>query len=778
MPRALPSMANALVTNKWLWVSVFVGFFTLLSCLAFTRSPSSNLEAQSSQQAWTVEQSETVVTHNESHSTGGAGVGYRYGNSVPLQFQFSTCSGLTNQKLQLIDGIMVGLFMGAQIVLPPADGVFNMIRFEEKMQQLFADFWCRRRSFLAFKIWCVADPPPAIVYDREVHLPVEDLNLQPREMEPESLAQFGEYALKRKSEEMQIMMRSSILRITVACDFWVHVKVLEDDSYSGERTHSFWEEFWKIEKALEVRDQIVKVAENTKRLLLSRFGKVARDRAMKLGYKLSEESIQSGYHVVHLRAEEDWQNHCHRWFSWIERRDNCMNNTWLIGNVLLSEGISPVLPVYLATGLSEIQVQELRSLPSMQSFFQVYTVVTKGMLGLTQSGHESGESLDGAALDLTLAQDAEWFIGNSISTFSALTMQGRAKRHQRNLPYNAGKMTLEEMNLRPKDLTGLIPPVRKHIKWLFTLPLSVVSQEAIYNATVAAVKSALLKAPSLIPICVTAADPYSNVVIQLVSMGVRVIYHTPTWMEKVTKMVERWNDVAEQTGFQYLPPLDLGEVVAKWQRIDLPILGLLDDFILYTDTAVLFTNDVTWKDVFGDNHEALARSMQRKMFSGPFFNTYAMAYNSVKQNVPNNRASKASFGVPKFFAVPNFPQGHSGVMLMNLRNLREYYDFHAALIKKEQLFRILSSDPCSYFEVYEGTSLPTNLGWKPHQPDLPNVSIVHFDGPNCQGDILPYLRKGHIQFDAHKDNLEKCAQEHRCFQLCIHYERYLRIPKA
>ena len=50
-----------------------------------------------------------------------------------------------------------------------------------------------------------------------------------------------------------------------------------------------------------------------------------------------------------------------------------MNNTFHIGNVLLSEGISPALPVYLAPGLSEIEIQALRERPTMHSFFKSFT---------------------------------------------------------------------------------------------------------------------------------------------------------------------------------------------------------------------------------------------------------------------------------------------------------------------------------------------------------------------------------------------------------------------
>jgi hypothetical protein len=74
---------------------------------------------------------------------------------IPFQFEFHVCNGLTNQKIQLLDGALAGLFLGAQIVLPkaimlngaqfvsvtdqnmqPLDHIFNMTRFEIMIQQL------------------------------------------------------------------------------------------------------------------------------------------------------------------------------------------------------------------------------------------------------------------------------------------------------------------------------------------------------------------------------------------------------------------------------------------------------------------------------------------------------------------------------------------------------------------------------------------------------------------------------------------------------------------
>ena len=56
------------------------------------------------------------------------------------------------------------------------------------------------------------------------------------------------------------------------------------------------------------------------------------------------------------------------------------NNTFEVGNVLLSEGITPHLPIYLVTRLSAEELQSLRKYSPMNTFFEIYTVVTKEMI--------------------------------------------------------------------------------------------------------------------------------------------------------------------------------------------------------------------------------------------------------------------------------------------------------------------------------------------------------------------------------------------------------------
>ena len=80
--------------------------------------------------------------------------------------------------------------------------------------------------------------------------------------------------------------------------------------------------------------------------------------------------------------------------------------------------------------------------------------------------------------------------------------------------------------------------------------------------TMVAVKSTSAKT-GLIPVCVTAEDPNSTVLVKLVSMGVRVIYHRPTWLESAEQFWEKKNASLTQ----------LNALVAQWLRIDIPILG-------------------------------------------------------------------------------------------------------------------------------------------------------------------------------------------------------------
>ena len=399
----------------------------------------------------------------------------------------------------------------------------------------------------------------------------------------------------------------------------------------------------------------------------------------------------------------------------------------------------------------------------MQNFLNIYTVVTKGMLGLPLDVGNNREYW--AAVDSIFSQNADWFVGNSISTFSALTMEVRARQRMPVLAYNGGVMALEVMNCIRSNTLTMIPPMRPEIKWLFTLPRNVEPNDLVYNMTMVAVKSASAKT-GLIPVCVTAEDPNSTVPVKLVSMGVRVIYHRPTWLESAEEFLEKKNASLTQ----------LNALVAQWLRIDIPILGILDEFVLYTDIDVLFTGEIFWKDLLGRNHSSLRDSLLRKMVGNVFFQDYA----------PTGHV-----GIPRFLGVAGRwgskvvltgdDDCDCGVMLMNLRNLRDSHEQFSQFVVHKRWRQLLNlatvhgSDPCIYNTFYQKSDLPRMLVWK---PQAMMASVVHFEGVNCQADIALYLRNGRARALPYRQRVEDCFEFELCrrsyLEFCSDYNSYLR----
>ena len=729
------------------------------------------------------------------------------GVHVPFQFRFHICNGLTNQRLQLLDGVLAGLFLGAQILLPkdimlngaqfvsvvdhnmkPLTHIFNMSKFEALTQRMFYDFWCRvpRRRLRASKLWCNDKAPPAISY--EAMFDNAESIETPKKWTPEGLLEKGEDVFKQvqiEDVEDPLSIKSiKTLRITVPCEFWFQLKVVEGNA--------FWEEFWKLNAALEFNDDILQLGKLGQTLLLDRFGRSAVDKVRQLGYK-SPDSFDGGFHVVHLRAETDWQQHCKIWSSWRAKRDNCMNNTFHIGNVLLSEGISPALPVYLATGLSEIEIQALRERPTMYSFFNIYTVVTKGMLGLTADVGNQREYW--AAMDYIFSEKADWFVGNSISTFSALIMEVRLRQKKKSLPYNGGTMALEDINSIRSNTRTIIPPMRPEIKWLFTLPRNVQKNDLVFNMTMLAVRSAG-EETGLIPVCVTAMDPNTTILVQLIGMGVRVIYHTPTWLEYVERKM-RQNGASE---------FELDALVSLWLHIDIPILGLMDDFVLYTDIDVVFIGDIFWKNLLGKKHVEQREQLQRHLFDktdNKFFEHFAKAssvggipkFLSVAEMPSEGRKTTEKSGGSAEFGAALRCDDSCSVQLLHLRTLRDTHDAFRRFVShalpqraprttsQTEATATMISDtatycvPCFFTSFYTSFSiLPPNLVWK---PDRIRTNIVHLKSATCHN--VTYST------DTDKRDINKTSMQtkiNECFEFgdclashmdpCAPYQAYVR----
>lgn len=455
---------------------------------------------------------------------------------------------------------------------------------------------------------------------------------------------------------------------------------------------------------------------------------------------------------------------------------NCLNNTFEVGNVLLSEGIDPTIPLYLATGLSKDELEHWRSRSpapfATMNLFNVYTIVTPATLTLdfVQRMPSLRHRMFWPAVSFLMSMDAAVFIGNSVSIFSGFIMQQRQRSRQRSIHYNGGAVAVQETKqLKSKKNLG-IPIFRKRIKWLFCIQPKAGQQEqdSASNMAKVAIKSALAKT-SLVPIGVTTAAPTSKFASELVSAGVRLIYHAPSWVAHIKAMISKWEGSKDRFKGDKKPShllSDVDAMVGTFLRIDIPILGLLDSFVLYADIDILFQNDVTWPELLGVTKKKFKKiqdlSFQEHVFAKP-----------------------GQEGLPMFFAMSAESEmekvaANAGVMLWNIQSMRETYpSFLDFIVKSGDItWPVGPGDQGAlrtfYSDAHGPSFLPYTFNWKAYWPRNPAAVLVHFHGPKCEADMLPYLKDGHVRYPLFEFLLKRCHQGGNCLELCGQYMNYLR----
>jgi len=114
-----------------------------------------------------------------------------------------------------------------------------------------------------------------------------------------------------------------------------------------------------------------------------------------------------------------------------------------------------------------------------------------------------------------------------------------------------------------------------------------------YEATRVAVLSALERT-SLTPVCIFTGPP-NGLSDWLQSKGVRIIFHTPAWADR---LLEVQKGRAAELDHARSSPLyaSPGSMLATWVRLDLATLGFVDRYVLYADVDVIFLRDVSVLD--------------------------------------------------------------------------------------------------------------------------------------------------------------------------------------
>ncbi|CAJ1393570.1 unnamed protein product [Effrenium voratum] len=657
---------------------------------------------------------------------------------APLQLPLNLCGNLAQQRLQMLNSLLAALLLGAQVVLPEtmADGrtslsqIFDMHVLQRTMDSLYTEYWCGRRSRRAHAFWCTATMVPGTVWRRATDGPeVERVPLEAKSLGAKELKALGEKLwLQRAPKKLPEEVPFAVAHLEVGCDFWKQVKSVEEDVA--------WRSFWTIHDGLRFSDAVSDLAQDAQRNLINDFAQTARDQAKSLRYPEAQDAT---YTVLRLR-----ENVC-------RQEQACAD----LGNVLLSEGVSPMIPIYVAANASWAQVKS-RHLPPTKILEEVFTVVTKEMLFPEEKIRE--DNLTWAAVDYALSQDSTLFVGHSSSLWSSLIFLDRQRSKTDRIQYDPGASFLENLKVLVPQQSTALPMFRTPIKWVFATRTRDRSAGAMNN-TLGALRSALVNTKgTVVPVCITNSGPETSLAQSLVSLGVRVLSIQPSWQSTAIPFLRQWKTKSDRK-WKYLFT-DFDEVFSTLLRIETPVSGILDHFVLYTDVDVMFHKKLTWETLLGSE-------------------------------VPSGQlvyARPGSTGVPQYFAASseleksfNPDKVDTGVMLMNLRTLRESYgEYVKFLFERPQVWPFSKADPCAYTAFYKdkgkplSSFLPFALNWKPWWEKSAEVVISHFHGPKCESDIMPYVLEGKVMFEPFRGFLERCSQQGDCFKLCVDHVNYVK----
>jgi len=229
--------------------------------------------------------------------------------------------------------------------------------------------------------------------------------------------------------------------------------------------------------------------------------------------------------------------------------------------------------IVIAYDSDDVDVISRQEIQNMKLFRGITVIDLNDILPTAEFPRE----IRAGAAALIAIEEADFFVGNSVSTLSATIIRQRRQKRLWAAQYNRGAIPLSEF----------IPGFS--IAWVFALR----GKDKRYDEMMkVAVKSALQQT-SLIPYVMVHPDESRYDRVQwLRSQGVQVCIHQPTWELKLLEILKRSTESARKSSHLYSFP-DM--VLGTFFRLDIAVLPELLQFehVLYTDTDVLFNKDIT-----------------------------------------------------------------------------------------------------------------------------------------------------------------------------------------
>lgn len=580
---------------------------------------------------------------------------------APLSFE--VCEGLSNQRIAIIHGMIIAYISKRPVILPELYSSFN-VSMGKKIA--FDDMYnvSHLRNSLAGDI---------VFWDENT---VWEGKVEKFETKNAHLTKYQWLSRTNKTVSPDTALKLSCTFNSISIDDQL-TKVL-----------------WNIDRSIVLQNELQGMVDKIKK------------------------AMPDGFTALHYRAEQDWLDHCKKWENIRDGviRNNCIANTGSIATVLALEKVSTLRPIYLAGGYTPAFISK----SPLKYLKQNYNIITKssfitfddtGDTNLEQNLIANREMF--AAIDYAVCAQADLFIGNSVSTFSAMIELRRLQDNKPTFHYNGGNIPLEIY--MPVNIIKQHP----RLKWVFCMVLNGQTSDSYLQMAKVAVVSArenTLLEPIFVAMVTDEADVVTvNFIRWLQSYGVHVIRHTPVWAQLIKdEMAKGTFDQNNESSPLYTTASSL---IATFMRIDFPILGFVDEYILYADVDVMFVRDVSLDDfaplpryyTMGTESIVKPRNKKRNWFAGQYGNAGVILY-----NIPNMRSTYKKF-LEHVFSASNLKRGlHYGIhgpgdqgAYNSFYNLRNY---HAADTRSAPFFN-------------------WRPFWKDHLNEGKTVSIVHWHGP-------------------------------------------------
>ncbi|KAI7846355.1 hypothetical protein COHA_000192 [Chlorella ohadii] len=325
---------------------------------------------------------------------------------VPLDeartLQFDLCNGFTNQRIALLSGLVLAAELNRSVVLP--DFLLDGYQPDAK-EWITVD----KAQVEPFGVW----------FDQAAF--VQALNEHGMQVAEGAAAEPALVGIERYDSQSQpvdaivaYMKKRTRQHIRIACPaFRLPGALIE-----------------RHKELLMAASRALRPSPRYAALIEARRQRIADLTGAPLG----------SYNVLHLRAEKDWLALCEWWQKPEEGRDNCMNNTLTVGQPLQEHGFPPEVPVVVVTSFRDAVKDVLDA--ALQSIRGHKFVPVLGSELVRGKEEEALSREQRALVDYYLGLDAQRFLGNSVSTFTAFIMLERKWAHRPAGHYNGGNVPL------------------------------------------------------------------------------------------------------------------------------------------------------------------------------------------------------------------------------------------------------------------------------------------------------------------------------------------------